>query len=121
MNQLKDYLALHEISEMHPADIAKLLKNLDEEKFSEAIKLVPKSLIGDVALALPDRYFDDVVESLNVDELSLAVSELERELKRYFLPLIKMIKRRLQNFKPMMKIKQVLICNLNSLWHKLMR
>ena len=79
MNKLQSYLDSHEISEMHPSTIAKILKKLDDEQFANSIKLVPKDLIGDVALALPDRYFDDVVESLSVDELSHAVSELESD------------------------------------------
>ncbi len=79
MNQLLDYLHAHELSEMHPSDIAKILKGLSDSDFSEAIKLVPKDLVGDVALALPDRFFDDVVENLSVDELSHAVSELESD------------------------------------------
>jgi len=79
MTQLKDYLNAHELSEIHPSDIAKILKNLDNDDFAEAIKLVPKDLVGDVALALPDRYFDDVVDSLSVDELSHAVAELESD------------------------------------------
>ena len=32
MNQLLDYLHAHEESEMHPTDIAKILKNLDDEE-----------------------------------------------------------------------------------------
>jgi len=79
MNDLKQYLASHEDSEMHPSEIAKILKNLSDSEFSEAIKLVPKDLVGDVALALPDRLFDDVVENLSVDELSHAVTELESD------------------------------------------
>ena len=79
MNQLLDYLNAHELSEMHPSDIAKILKGLSDSEFSEAIKLVPKDLVGDVALALPDRFFDDVVENLSVDELSHAVTELESD------------------------------------------
>ena len=79
MNQLKEYIAAHDVSEMHPSDIAKILKKLDDTEFSDAIKLVPKDLVGDVALALPDRYFDDVVENLSVDELSHAVTELESD------------------------------------------
>lgn len=79
MNILKDYLSSHEVSEMHPSDIAKIIKNLSDEDFGEAIKLVPKDIVGDVALALPDRLFDDVVESLSVDELSHAVAELESD------------------------------------------
>ncbi|WP_373035643.1 magnesium transporter [Sulfurimonas sp.] len=79
MNKLKEYLNSHDISEIHPSDIAKILKQLDDSEFADAIKLVPSSLVGDVALALPDRYFDDVVESLSVDELSHAVTELESD------------------------------------------
>jgi len=79
MNKLQEYLDSHELSEIHPSDIAKILKTLDDSEFSDAIKLVPKNLVGDVALALPDRLFDDVVESLSVDELSHAVTELESD------------------------------------------
>jgi magnesium transporter len=79
MNRLKEYLNSHDISEIHPSDIAKILKQLDDREFADAIKLVPRSLVGDVALALPDRYFDDIVESLSVDELSHAVTELESD------------------------------------------
>jgi len=79
MDKLLEYLNSHEISEIHPSDIAKLLKQLDDKEFSDALKLVPKDLLGDVALALPDRFFDDVVENLSVDELSYAVTELESD------------------------------------------
>jgi len=79
MNELQKYIESHDISEMHPSEIANILKGMDDSEFSEAIKLVPKELVGDVALALPDRYFDDVVENLSVDELSQAVSELESD------------------------------------------
>jgi len=79
MEELRKYLKSHNKSEIHPAEISRILKNLDDKEFSRAIKLVPKDLVGDVALALPDRYFDDVVENLSVDELSHAVSELESD------------------------------------------
>ena len=79
MKELNKYLQTHNESEIHPAEIAKILKGLNDKDFDKAIKLVPKDLIGDVALALPDRYFDDVVENLSVDELSHAVSELESD------------------------------------------
>ncbi len=79
MNKLEEYLNAHELSEIHPSDIAKILKKLDDSDFADAIKKIPKDIIGDVALALPDRYFDDVVESLSIDELSHAVTELESD------------------------------------------
>ena len=79
MNKLQEYLNSHDISEMHPSEIAAILKKLDDSEFSDAVKLIPKDIVGDVALALPDRLFDDVVESLTVDELSHAVTELESD------------------------------------------
>ncbi|MCD6433062.1 MAG: magnesium transporter [Sulfurimonas sp.] len=79
MNKLKEYLNSNELSEIYPSDIAKILKTLDDSEFSDAVKLIPKDLVGDVALALPDRLFDDVVESLTVNELSHAVTELESD------------------------------------------
>jgi len=79
MKEINNYINSHDVSEMHPSEIANILRGMDDTRFSEAIKLVPKELVGDVALALPDRYFDDVVENLSVDELSQAVSELESD------------------------------------------
>ena len=79
MEELKSYLKSHSESELYPADIAKILRKLNEEEFSKAIKLIPKDIIGDVALELPDRYFDDVVESLKVEDLTYAVKELESD------------------------------------------
>jgi len=79
MNKLENYLKTHEANEIHPSDIAKILKNLDDDEFVKALQLVPRDLLGDVTLALPDRYFDDIVKNLSVDELSLAVTELESD------------------------------------------
>jgi len=85
MEKLKDYINSHTVSEMHPSDIAQILKQLDDNDFAAAVKLVPKNLVGDVALALPDRLFDDVVENLSVDELSHAVTELESDDQHEFM------------------------------------
>ncbi|MCH9741309.1 MAG: magnesium transporter [Epsilonproteobacteria bacterium] len=79
MHELKYYLQSHNETELHPSDLAKILREYDEATFSEAIKLIPKDLIGDVALELPDRFFDDLVDSLEVHELAHAVKELESD------------------------------------------
>ncbi|MCW9026612.1 MAG: magnesium transporter, partial [Thiovulaceae bacterium] len=79
MDKLQEYLKSHTESEMHPSDIAQILRQLDDSQFAHSVKLIPKNIIGDVALALPDRLFDDVVENLSVDELSHAVTELESD------------------------------------------
>jgi magnesium transporter len=79
MNELKDYLATHHEDELHPSEIANLLKDLSEKSFEEAIHSIPKELIADVALELPDRYFEDVIESFTPSELAHSVAELESD------------------------------------------
>jgi len=85
LNPFFEYINSHDQSEMHASDIAKLLKNLDDDAFAKAVKKIPRSLLGDVALAMPDRYFDDIVEHFSVDELTEAVEELESDDKLEFL------------------------------------
>ena len=79
MTTLDEYLNSHASEELHPSEIAKLLKDLDENSFNEAIQTIPKELVGDVALELPDRYFGDIIDSFTVQELAVAVTELESD------------------------------------------
>ncbi len=79
MNTLEEYINSNSMKNLHPSEIANLLKDLDESSFSAALQIIPKELVGDIALELPDRYFGDFVESYSVQELALAVSELESD------------------------------------------
>ena len=79
MAALDEYLNAHTTEELHPSEIANLLKDLDESSFNAAVQTIPQELIGDVVLELPDRYFGDVVESFTVQELAVAVTELESD------------------------------------------
>jgi len=79
MDKLTEYLNAHPHDELHPSEIANLLKGLKEKSFNEAVQAIPKELIADVALELPDRYFEDVVESFTAKELAASVSELESD------------------------------------------
>ncbi len=79
MDKLTQYLNAHPNDELHPSEIANLLKDMDEKSFDEAIQAIPKELIADVALELPDRYFEDVVESFTPEELAHSVAELESD------------------------------------------
>ncbi|RRS29934.1 MAG: magnesium transporter [Epsilonproteobacteria bacterium (ex Lamellibrachia satsuma)] len=79
MDKLTEYLNAHPYDELHPAEIAKLLKDLDEKSFDKAVQAIPKELIADVALELPDRYFEDVVESFTPEEIAESVAELESD------------------------------------------
>ena len=79
MDKLTQYLNTHSNDELHPSEIANLLKDMNEKSFDEAVQAIPKELIADVALELPDRYFDDVVESFTPEELAQSVAELESD------------------------------------------
>jgi magnesium transporter len=79
MQELKSYLEFHKDDEIHFSEIVNILKLYDEETFSEAIKLIPKDILGDVLLELPDRYFDDMVETFEAKDLVEAVKELESD------------------------------------------
>jgi len=79
MNELEKYLHSHEMEELHPAEIANLLKDMDEAGFDEAVQLIPTELIADVALELPDRYFGDIVESYTPKEIAESLSDLESD------------------------------------------
>jgi len=79
MDKLTQYLNEYSHDELHPSEIANLLKDLSEKDFNAAIQFIPKELVADVALELPDRYFEDVVESFTVQELAESVTELESD------------------------------------------
>ena len=79
MDRLIQYLNETPHNELHPAEIANILKALDEKSFNQAVQVVPKEIIADVALELPDRYFEDVIESFTPKEIADSVTELESD------------------------------------------
>jgi magnesium transporter len=79
MDKLTQYLNAHREDELYPSEIAKLLKDLDEKSFEQAVLSIPKELIADVALELPDRYFGDVIDSFSAEEIAESVTELESD------------------------------------------
>jgi magnesium transporter len=79
MDKLSEYLTAHPHDELHPSEIANLLKDLDDKSFAKAVQAIPKELIADVALELPDRYFEDVLESFTPEEIAESVAELESD------------------------------------------
>ncbi len=85
MDKLIQYLNTHPHNELHPSEIANLLKDLNEKNFAEGVRAIPKELIADVALELPDRYFEDVVETFTVKELADSVAALESDDQTYFM------------------------------------
>ncbi|MEY3090900.1 MAG: hypothetical protein RL113_1216 [Pseudomonadota bacterium] len=89
MDELKTYLETHSYDELHPSEIANLLKDLDEKSFSEALQLIPKEFVADIALELPYRYFEDVIESFTTKEIADSVSDLESDDQTEFMQELK--------------------------------
>jgi len=79
MDKLRDYLSTHSHEELHPAEVANLLKDLGQKDFDEAILSIPSECIADIALELPDRYFEDVLEPFSVKQLAESLTELESD------------------------------------------
>jgi magnesium transporter len=79
MDKLTMYLNAHREDELHPSEIANLLKDLDEKSFNDAVNSIPKELIADVALELPDRYFGDIIDSFTIEEIAESVNDLESD------------------------------------------
>ena len=79
MDKLSEYLNSHTSEELHPSEIVKLLKDLDDKNFSIAVESIPTELIADIALELPDRYFENVLESFSPKEIAESLSELESD------------------------------------------
>ena len=87
MNTLEAYLSDKQKrgEEPHPSEIAKILKDLNDHEFIEAVKWAPKGLIAAVTLELPDRYFDEILESFTSEELAKSVAKLDSDDKTDFI------------------------------------
>ena len=79
MDKLTEYLNVHSPDELHPSEIAKLLKDLDAKGFAEAVQAIPKEIVVDVVLELPDRYFEDVLEVFTPREIADSLTDLESD------------------------------------------
>lgn len=67
---------------MHPLEIAKILDRIRhdyEERFYEHLEGLPKEVIGDVLLQLPEKNRNEVLEQLNTGTLKIALEELESD------------------------------------------
>ena len=79
MDKFTQYLNRHPADELHPSEIASLLKDMNEKHFDEAVSSIPKELIADVALEMPDRYFGDIVETFTPEEIAESLSDMESD------------------------------------------
>ncbi len=79
MHRIKEYLKSKEFSQLHASPLVNILKQFSESEFDVAIKLIPATLLGDVALALPDRFINQIINTSDIDVLSTALNSLESD------------------------------------------
>ncbi len=83
MHSFEMYLYDPEENNIHPSDIAYLLKKIrskeTKEAFLELLEKVPHNVLGDVLLELPEKIKDEAIEALNSEELSSALKHLESD------------------------------------------
>ncbi|BFU77644.1 magnesium transporter [Arcobacter sp. 15-2] len=73
---------LQNFEELHPADIAGELKQInkkDKEKFYAILHKIPEEFLGDVLLELPESLRDKAYKSLSSGEISQALKTLETD------------------------------------------
>jgi magnesium transporter len=77
------YLHDPEENNIHPSDIAYLLKKIrkkeTKEAFLELLGKVPHDVLGDVLLELPEKIKDEAIEALSSEELADAIEHLESD------------------------------------------
>jgi magnesium transporter len=76
------YLEDRESSELHASEIAYLVKKLrkkDSDAFYQTLDRIPKDVLGDVLLELPEGAKDAAIEYLSSHDLAKAIDELESD------------------------------------------
>ena len=71
-----------ETIQLHPSQIANYLKTIyhqDKAHFYRILKNIPKDILGEVLLHLPQAMKDDAIEHLSVKELAKAVEEMDSD------------------------------------------
>lgn len=83
MHSFEMYLQDPEENNIHPSDIAYLLKKVRKKEtkdaFLELLEKVPHDVLGEVLLELPEKIKDEAIEALSTEALAGAVENLESD------------------------------------------
>ena len=83
MHSFEMYLQDPEENNLHPSDIAKILKKVrkkeSKEEFLELLVKIPHDILGDVLLELPEKIKDEAIEALSSEKLAGAIEYLESD------------------------------------------
>jgi magnesium transporter len=83
MHSFEMYLQDPDESNIHPSDIAYLLKKVRKKETKEAflslLEKIPQDVLGDVLLELPEKIKDEALETLSTEVLAGALEHLESD------------------------------------------
>lgn len=83
MHSFEMYLQDPDESNIHPSDIAYLLKKVRKKETKEAfltlLERIPHDVLGDVLLELPEKIKDEALEALSTEVLAGALGHLESD------------------------------------------
>jgi len=83
MHSFEMYLQDPDESNIHPSDIAYLLKKVRKKETKEAfltlLEKIPHDVLGDVLLELPEKIKDEALEALSTEVLAGALGHLESD------------------------------------------
>lgn len=83
MHSFEMYLQDPDESNIHPSDIAYLLKKVRKKETKEAfltlLERIPHDVLGDVLLELPEKIKDEALEALSTEVLAGALEHLESD------------------------------------------
>lgn len=83
MHSFEMYLQDPDESNIHPSDIAYLLKKVRKKQTKEAflalLEKIPNDVLGDVLLELPEKIKDEALEALSTEVLAGALEHLESD------------------------------------------
>ena len=83
MHSFEMYLQDPDENNLHPSDIAHLLKkvrkNESKEEFLELLVKIPHDILGDVLLELPEKIKDEAIDALPPEKLAGAIEHLESD------------------------------------------
>jgi magnesium transporter len=82
IQKLDSFISSEDTSSLTPTSIAKKLKKIkevDQALFDEYIKKLPKEIVGEVILELPENYTAHLIDILEISEFKQIIEELESD------------------------------------------
>jgi len=79
VDQKADHFILNILLNLHPADIAEILRYFNEDERRYIFKLLPKDIASEILTELDQPLIDELLEDLNPKEISEVLTEMDSD------------------------------------------